>query len=66
VNGKPGIDSRVIGCRKDDGNECTREEAGFVDGIRPQFAPTAPGTLTVVRVHDGATCADVRARFPRQ
>jgi hypothetical protein len=66
VNGKPGIDSRVIGCRKDDGNECTREEAGFVDGIRPQFAPTGPGTLTVVRMPDGATCADVRARFPRQ
>jgi len=62
----PGINSSVIGCRNNDGSECSAQQAGFVDGIRPQFTPTGPGTLTSVRLPDNATCADVRNRFPEQ
>ena len=64
--GVPGINSSVVGCRKTDGTECTATEAGFVNGVRPQFSPTGPGTMVAARLPDGATCADVRARFPQQ
>lgn len=72
VNGKPGIDSTVVGCRKQaskpgqTGTPCSADEASFVDGARPQFTPTGPGHMTIVRVAESATCADVRARFPLQ
>jgi len=71
VNGNPGIDSTVIGCHKVDSNgrdsgECAANEASFVDGARPQFTPAGPGHMTIVRVADGTTCADVRNRFPLQ
>lgn len=66
VNGKPGIDSTVVGCRKQGGQPCAANEASFVDGARPQFTPKAPGTMTIVRVPENTTCADVRNRFPLQ
>jgi hypothetical protein len=66
VNGKPGIDSTVVGCRKQGGAQCSAEEAAFVDGARPQFAPKGPGHMTIVRVPDSTTCKDVRNRFPLQ
>ena len=66
VNGKPGIDSTVVGCHKKGGTDCSPDEASFVDGARPQFTPTGPGHMVIVRVPDTTTCPDVRARFPQQ
>jgi hypothetical protein len=73
VNSKPGIDSTVVGCLRT-GNPsqgvqpgpCAPDESAFIDGARPQFTPKAPGKMTIVRVSDSTTCADVRARFPQQ
>lgn len=65
IDGKPAIDSRVIGCSKLDGSPCTADEAAFVDTNRPQFYPSAPGEIVSVRLPDDASCADVRARFPQ-
>jgi hypothetical protein len=73
VNGKPGIDSTVVGCLRT-GNAsqgvqpgpCAPDEAAFIDGARPQFTPKGPGKMTIVRVAESATCADVRGRFPQQ
>lgn len=73
VNGKPGIDSTVVGCYRT-GNAangvppgpCAPDESAFIDGARPQFTPKGPGKMTIVRVTESATCADVRARFPQQ
>jgi hypothetical protein len=71
VNGKPGIDSTVVGCERVPANgqskgPCTPDEASFVDGARPQFTPAGTGHMTIVRVPDSTTCADVRVRFPLQ
>lgn len=66
VNGKPAIDSTVVGCHKQDGSECTADDAAFIDTNRPQFTPSGPGTIVNVRVPDGSTCAYVRALFPKQ
>lgn len=64
INGKPGIDSSVIGCRKVGGTECVANDAAFIDANRPQYTPTGLGTITTVRLPSGAGCPDVRARFP--
>lgn len=66
VNGKPGIDSTVVGCHKQGGTDCSADEASFVDGARPQFTPSGPGHMVIDRVPDSTTCADVRNRFPQQ
>lgn len=59
-----GIQSSVVGCHVQNGADCTLAQSDFVDGIRPQYTPTAVGTSTSVRLPAGSTCADVRARFP--
>lgn len=64
IGNQPAINSTVIGCVKTDGQTCSSSEASFVDQIRPQFAPSGPGTLISVRLPPNATCADARARFP--
>jgi len=64
IGGKSGIDSTVIGCHKTDGTTCSAADAAFIDSNRPTFTPSGPGAMTIVRVPDAATCADVRARFP--
>jgi len=64
VGGKAGIDSTVIGCKKDDGTLCTAANAAFIDGNRPAFTPSTAGSMKLVRVPNGATCKDVRDLFP--
>jgi hypothetical protein len=66
TSSSPGINSSVIGCHNTNNTECSPSEAGFVDGIRPAYTPSGPGTLISVRLPDNATCADVRKRFPQQ
>jgi hypothetical protein len=73
VNGNPGIDSTVVGCLRTGNSSqgvqpgpCAPDEAAFIDGARPQFTPKAPGKMTIVRVTESTTCADVRAKFPQQ
>ncbi|HVU05640.1 MAG TPA: hypothetical protein VHE30_28020 [Polyangiaceae bacterium] len=62
--GTPAINSTVIGCVRSDGQTCVQAEADFLNQNRPQFTPTGLGTFKSVRLAEGATCADVRARFP--
>jgi len=64
LGGVPAINSSVVGCVRTDGQVCVASEASFLDQNRPQFVPSGAGTLKSVRMPDGATCADVRARFP--
>jgi hypothetical protein len=67
VNGGPGINSTVIGCRKaQTGADCVAADAQFIDSNRPQFTPSSTGTMVSVRLPDGAGCPEVRARFPKQ
>ncbi|HVU04183.1 MAG TPA: hypothetical protein VHE30_20640 [Polyangiaceae bacterium] len=67
VDGKPGINSTVVGCRNaTTSTDCTADNAAFIDLNRPQYTPSATGTMITVRMPDGASCKDVRARFPRQ
>lgn len=65
IAGTPSINSTVVGCVRTDGVMCVQSEADFLNQNRPQFVPSGPGTLVSVRLPDGATCADARARFPK-
>lgn len=64
IGGTAAINSRLIGCRRSDGVECTEDEAAFVDANRPQFTPSGLGEMDSMRMTDGATCARVRALYP--
>jgi hypothetical protein len=66
VNGKAGINSTVVGCRKTTGADCVASDAAFIDANRPQYEASALGTMVSVRLPTGATCKDVRNRFPKQ
>jgi hypothetical protein len=62
INNKPAIDSHVLGCRHSgDGNDCTSSEYKLLDGAAPVYAQTGDMTITMVRVADATTCADIRA-----
>ncbi|HEX7672032.1 MAG TPA: hypothetical protein VF395_20695 [Polyangiaceae bacterium] len=67
INGKTGINSTVVGCRKTNGaGECVASDAAFIDANRPQYEASGLGTMVSVRMPDNATCKDVRSRFPKQ
>lgn len=57
------IDTRIYGCRKDDGSDCNASEADFLDR---NCVPYNPGSAsyTLVKVGSGATCADVKSALP--
>jgi hypothetical protein len=61
INNKPAIDQHVLGCQHQDGTVCTSAEFKLLDGAAPVYAPTDKATITMVKIADNATCADVRA-----
>jgi predicted small secreted protein len=61
INNKPAIDQHVLGCQHQDGTACTAAEFKLLDSAAPVYAPTDKATITMVKIADGATCADVRA-----
>jgi hypothetical protein len=66
IASKAAIDSHILGCGLLDGGACTTgasSEASFVDNSQPVFTPSGTTTFQSIRVHDGATCADVRSAF---
>ena len=60
VNGAPTLNSHVLGGVKDNGSAI--EDAATLDGYSPKY--TIPdgshGSVVMVRVADGVTCADIR------
>jgi hypothetical protein len=61
IQNKAAIDSHVMGCHRSDGPECTSAEFKLLDGAAPVYAPTGKAVVTMIKVADTATCADVRA-----
>jgi hypothetical protein len=61
INNKPALDSHVLGCRHDDGSDCTAAEFRLLDGAAPVYKPSGDTVITMVRVPATATCADIRA-----
>jgi hypothetical protein len=60
IGTKAAIDQRVLGCRREDGTECAASEFKLLDSAAPVYVPTGKAVLTLVKVADTATCADVR------
>jgi len=61
IANKAAIDSHVLGCRRSDGAECSASEFKLLDSAAPVYVPTGKATITMVKVADAATCADIRA-----
>ncbi|HET6343324.1 MAG TPA: hypothetical protein VFH51_00275 [Myxococcota bacterium] len=61
VAGKVALNSRVLGCHKTDGSDCSPAEAGLLDKFQPDYQVASQPTATLVRMAAGATCAQVRA-----
>jgi hypothetical protein len=61
INNKPAIDQHVLGCQHEDGAACSASEFKLLDGAAPVYAPTDDATITMVKIADNASCADVRA-----
>lgn len=59
------FDNHVVGCHIAGGEECTENQADFVDQNRMRYAVSS-GTYEAKVVPDDAPCADVRAALPRQ
>jgi hypothetical protein len=65
IDGTAALNWMVVGCTKSTGDACTQDEATFLNGELPVFAPSGVGTLLSVRVPDGVGCPDVRKRLPQ-
>jgi hypothetical protein len=66
IASKAAIDSHILGCGLLDGGACTTgpsSQASFVDNSQPIFTPSGTTTFQSIRVHDGATCSDIRSAF---
>jgi hypothetical protein len=61
INNKAAIDQHVLGCQHQDGAACAPAEFKLLDGAAPVYIPTDKATITMVKLADNATCADVRA-----
>jgi hypothetical protein len=61
IANKAAIDSHVMGCRRSDGAECSAAEFKLLDSAAPIYSPTGKAVITMVKVADTATCADIRA-----
>lgn len=58
IAGVPTLNSHVLGGFKDNGSSI--DDPGTLDAYSPKYIPNGPGTVSMVRVADDATCADVR------
>ena len=58
IAGAPAINSHVLGGLKDNGSQI--DDAGTLDGYSPKYGTNGVGKVVMVRVANGATCADVR------
>jgi hypothetical protein len=61
IGNKAAIDSHVMGCHRSDGPECTSAEFKLLDSAAPVYVPTGKAVVTMLKVANNATCADVRA-----
>lgn len=60
IDGRPAINSHVLGCRRDDGRDCKASESNLLDSAAPVYAPSGNATITMVKVTPQTTCADIR------
>lgn len=63
VDGKPGLQSHIIGCIKDNKEGCTPQQTDFLDTNRPDFQPANTSRFVSQRVSPSTTCAEVRGLF---
>jgi hypothetical protein len=59
------FDNHVVGCHISGGDECTENQADFVDQNRMRYV-VASATYEAKVLAEDATCADVRAALPSQ
>lgn len=59
------FDNHVVGCHIEGGDECSADQADFVDQNRMRYMVTS-GTYEAKVVPDDASCGDVRAALPAQ
>lgn len=60
INGKAAINSRIVGCQRVDGGQCTPSEHELVNKVQSGFDLAGTATVKMVRLAPGATCATVR------
>ncbi len=63
IAGKPGLQSHIIGCIKDNGDPCNAQQTEFLDTNRPDFQPANTSRFVSQRVPVTTTCAEVRGLF---
>lgn len=61
IANKPAIDQRVLGCRRENGTDCSASEYKLLDSAAPVYKPTGDAVVTMVRIAPETTCADIRA-----
>jgi hypothetical protein len=64
INDKPAIDSHVVGCRREDGADCSAGEYKLLDSASPVYTPSGDAVVTMVKLEgsaSAATCAEIRA-----
>ena len=61
VGGKPAISSTILGCELTDSSACSRAQATLANTFQPAYQVGEDSRSVMVRVHDEATCAQVRA-----
>lgn len=61
VAGKPAISSTILGCELTDSSACSRAQATLANTFQPAYQVGPDSRSVMVRVQDGATCAEVRA-----
>jgi hypothetical protein len=60
IDGKLAINSRVLGCIRTDGGDCTTAEYEMVDKQSSGYDLYSEATVEMTRVPDNATCVDIR------
>jgi hypothetical protein len=58
------IDTRIFGCRRDTGAQCSASDANFLDQNCLNYNMPSTATYTLVKVANGASCATIRAALP--
>jgi hypothetical protein len=58
------IDTRIFGCRRDTGAQCSASDANFLDQNCLNYNMPSTATYTLVKVANGASCATIRAAVP--
>lgn len=57
LDGKSGVQGFIVGCTVAGGGDCERRELGLINAFAPSFRPE-PGSVHMVRLQDGAGCAE--------